>query len=119
MLDWQWLIGQAGRHAVAQPSLGHSALPHKPCIPLHTTAPPCPRTAPHRTAAHCLRQGMAAHLPFRSPSCTPPAGVINVCLTTFWVGRWPSTYHLFWLIKDVVLFSLRFFSYKRRGMHYM
>lgn len=27
------------------------------------------------------------------------AGVVNVCLTAFWVGRWPQTYHYFWLVK--------------------
>lgn len=46
-------------------------------------------------------------------------GVANVCLTAFWVGRWPDTYHYFWLLKDIVLFSLRFLIYKQQGMHYM
>lgn len=46
-------------------------------------------------------------------------GVANVCLTAFWIGRWPHTYHYFWLLKDAVLFSLRFLVYKQRGMHYM
>jgi hypothetical protein len=47
------------------------------------------------------------------------AGVTNVALVAFWVGRWPSTYHWFWLSKDIVLFALRFFVYRRTGMHYM
>ncbi|KAL4422696.1 hypothetical protein ABPG75_008893 [Micractinium tetrahymenae] len=46
-------------------------------------------------------------------------GVANVCLTAFWLGRWPQTYYMFWLIKDIVLFSLRFLIYKQQGMHYM
>jgi hypothetical protein len=32
--------------------------------------------------------------------------VANVCLTSFWIGKWPHTYHFFWLVKDIVLFSL-------------
>ncbi|KAI3430418.1 hypothetical protein D9Q98_005013 [Chlorella vulgaris] len=46
-------------------------------------------------------------------------GVVNVVLTAFWVGRWPETYHWFWMVKDVVLFTLRYLTYKQKGMHYM
>ncbi|EFN52360.1 hypothetical protein CHLNCDRAFT_138776 [Chlorella variabilis] len=46
-------------------------------------------------------------------------GVVNVVLTSFWVGRWPSTYYWFWMAKDVVLFTLRYMVYKKKGMHYM
>ncbi|PSC73097.1 Membrane transporter [Micractinium conductrix] len=46
-------------------------------------------------------------------------GVCNVVVTAFWVGRWPETYHHFWLLKDVLLFSLRFLVYRKSGMHYM
>jgi hypothetical protein len=47
------------------------------------------------------------------------SGVVNVVLTAFWVGRWPETYHWFWMVKDVVLFTLRYLTYKQKGMHYM
>jgi len=107
------------------------------------------------------------------------AGVTNVCLTAFWIGRWPHTYHWcgatacsvaglynntsawraeleaqpcpfrppcfrpigaplcnlqppmlnpptlplagrrYWLFKDIVLFTLRYFIYVKQGMHYM
>lgn len=46
-------------------------------------------------------------------------GVTNVCLTAFWIGRWPHTYHWYWLFKDLVLFTLRYFIYVKQGMHYM
>jgi len=45
--------------------------------------------------------------------------VSNVCLTAFWVGRWPETYYLYWLLKDLVLFTLRFLIYRLEGKHYM
>lgn len=35
-------------------------------------------------------------------------------LTSFWVGRWPSTYYWFWMAKDVVLFTLSEPSSRRR-----
>lgn len=60
-----------------------------------------------------------------NPACSPfprpplPPGVSNVAVTAFWLGRWPGTYHYFWLLKDVVLFTLRFLVYRREGMHYM
>jgi hypothetical protein len=54
--------------------------------------------------------------------CCPapaPAGVANLAFTAFWVGRWPGTYHYFWLVKDLVLFTLRYLTYRQQGMHYM
>ena len=47
------------------------------------------------------------------------SGVANVAATAYWVGAWPSTYYLYWLAKDVVLFTLRWLLYKSEGMHYM
>ena len=35
------------------------------------------------------------------------------------MGRWPGTYHYFWLVKDLVLFTLRYLTYRQQGMHYM
>ena len=57
--------------------------------------------------------------PQRCCSCLCPAGVANLAFTAFWVGRWPGTYHYFWLVKDLVLFTLRYLTYRQQGMHYM
>ena len=69
----------------------------------------------------------AAAAPPRPPS-TPLAvtdrlafvlGAANLALTAFWVGRWPSHYHHFWLVKDSVLFVLRWWWYRRMAQHFM
>lgn len=46
-------------------------------------------------------------------------GVLDVALTAFWLGADPGSYQWFWLVKSVALFTLRYFSYRRRGLHYM
>lgn len=46
-------------------------------------------------------------------------GVINVALISFWMGASPGTYYHYWAAKCGVLFPLRWWSYKKRNMHYM
>lgn len=40
-------------------------------------------------------------------------------LVAFWLGASPSTYQYCWLIKCLTLFTMRWFSYRSRGLHYM
>jgi hypothetical protein len=46
-------------------------------------------------------------------------GVTNVALTAYIIGRWPHSYYHYWALKSVILFTLRYFSYKKKGLHYM
>uniref|UniRef100_A0A1D2A5Y9 Glycerophosphocholine acyltransferase 1 n=1 Tax=Auxenochlorella protothecoides TaxID=3075 RepID=A0A1D2A5Y9_AUXPR len=46
-------------------------------------------------------------------------GVANIALVAFWLGASPSTYQYCWLIKCLTLFTMRWFSYRSRGLHYM
>lgn len=61
---------------------GLCTLPHAEGLPLGTAGSGhgTPRCA---SAYDCVLR-----------SCTAlPAGVVNVCLTSFWIGRWPGSYH--------------------------
>ncbi len=46
-------------------------------------------------------------------------GVWNVALSAYWVGAAPHTYHRFWLAKCLLLFTFRFFSYRKKGHHWL
>ena len=46
-------------------------------------------------------------------------GVVNIGIVGFWVGRTPQTYHHYWLFKCVVLFSLRWWTYRAKGWQYL
>ena len=46
-------------------------------------------------------------------------GVVNVILIALWIGASPGTYYHFWTLKCAVLFPLRWWSYKKRGWHYL
>lgn len=52
----------------------------------------------HRAHTSSSAADPAAHSP-ELRVLSAAAGVANVCLTAFWVGRWPDTYHYFWLLK--------------------
>lgn len=46
-------------------------------------------------------------------------GVVNVVLIALWIGASPGTYYHFWTFKCATLFPLRWWSYKKRGWHYL
>jgi hypothetical protein len=46
-------------------------------------------------------------------------GVWNVALSAYWVGAAPHTFHHYWLAKCLLLFTFRFFSYRRKGHHWL
>ncbi len=40
-------------------------------------------------------------------------------LSGYWLGKWPTSYHKLWVVKAFVLFTARYFLYKRQKLHYM
>lgn len=42
-------------------------------------------------------------------------GVMNLGFTCFIVGRWPEMYWLVHTVKTIVLFTIRYFRFKRRN----
>lgn len=45
--------------------------------------------------------------------------VMNLALSAFWVGKYPTTYYHWWLAKTVVLFTIRYATYRVQKLHYM
>ena len=45
--------------------------------------------------------------------------MLNVALTAFIIGRVPSRYYVYWTIKSVLLFTWRFFSYRRKSLQWL
>ncbi|KAL4448970.1 hypothetical protein ABPG77_007687 [Micractinium sp. CCAP 211/92] len=112
---------------------GPVVVSHATAAGLHTApvAPQVPPSPSRATVTAAAKEKQEASLAHVGGSLIDPRrimlqdklafvfGVVNVFLTAFWVGRWPQTYHYFWLVKDITLFSLRFLVYKQQGMHYM
>lgn len=46
-------------------------------------------------------------------------GVLNVALIGFWMGKSPETYYHYWTFKSFVLFSLRWWTYRKKGYQYL
>ena len=46
-------------------------------------------------------------------------GVVNVALIAYIVGRAPAEYYHYWTFKCLTLFSWRWFSYRKKGYHYL
>lgn len=46
-------------------------------------------------------------------------GVVNVALIAYWCGASPGTYYHFWAFKCATLFPMRWWSYKKKGWHYL
>ncbi|KAK9792955.1 hypothetical protein WJX73_006729 [Symbiochloris irregularis] len=45
-------------------------------------------------------------------------GVINLVLSAFWVGKSPATWHRWFTLKALVLFTIRYRVYKAKHWHY-
>lgn len=46
-------------------------------------------------------------------------GVTNVALSAFILGKSPENFYHYWTAKCIVLFTLRWLTYKKKGWHYL
>jgi len=46
-------------------------------------------------------------------------GVVNVALIGYWMGFSPETYYYYWTFKSIILFSWRWFTYRKKGFQYL
>jgi hypothetical protein len=46
------------------------------------------------------------------------AGIGNIAITAWWMGKWPQTFYLWYTAKSLLLYGLRFLIYRSKGQHY-
>lgn len=100
---WNWVDDLVGLTHAPTCNMAWPSSPRESCPPRrprfachHVSPPPPPQTHTHTRAPFPLRS-----------------------LVAFWLGASPSTYQYCWLIKCLALFTMRWFSYRSRGLHYM
>ncbi|GMH35966.1 hypothetical protein BSKO_03834 [Bryopsis sp. KO-2023] len=67
---------------------------------------------------HFIRQYVMKRRPILRDKLAFVLGFVHIWSSAYWLGRFPERLHRLFCVKAIILFSLRWFLWKRQKMHY-